>query len=133
MVCVNQNLKCQTLFQYHLQCLCKYCLFLHEQWNCLNPYNNFFHFYHILVLHNHTKTHTFQFYSDLILMNINKQAYSLAVSYYQVTYEFQSKSTLCTCLNVRERLTQCSLAEWLSVCLQSKWLWVRIMLQSLIH
>ena len=66
-------------------------------------------------------------------MNLNKQAYSLAVSYYQVTYEFQSESTLCTCLNVRERLAQCSLAEWLSVRLQSKWLWVRIMLLSLIH
>ena len=35
------------------------------------------YFYHILVLHNHTKIHKLQSYLDLILINLNKQAYSL--------------------------------------------------------
>ena len=78
-------------------------------------------------------------------------------------YAFQSKSTLCSCLNVKEHLARnrsdiwslsdnngiqthnhlvckrtlnhytklASLAKWSSVHLQTKWLWVRILLLSL--
>ena len=64
-----------------------------------------------------------------------------------VTYAFQSESTLYSCLNVKEllarsrreiwRLSHCnwtltSLARWLSVCLRTKWFWVRVKLQSFI-
>ena len=74
-----------------------------------------------------------------------------------VTYTFQSESTLYSCLNVRELLAQgrrkiwnlsdCNwtrtqnhlvckrtlnhLAQWLSVCLQTKWFWVRVLLHLL--
>ena len=48
-----------------------------------------------------------------------------------VTYAFQSESTLCSCLNVRELLARTSLAKWLSVRLRTKWFWVRVQLQSL--
>ena len=47
----------------------------------------------------------------------------LTVCFYHVTYAFQSESTLYSCLNVK--------AKWLSVHLQTKWLWVRVQLQSL--
>ena len=63
-----------------------------------------------------------------------------------VTYTFQSESTLYICLNVRE-LLDCNwtrtqnhlvrkralnhLAKSLSVCLQTKWFWVRVQLQLL--
>ena len=40
------------------------------QWNCLHPYNTIWLFHHILVLHNHTKTHTWLFYLILILINL---------------------------------------------------------------
>ena len=42
----------------------------------------------------------------------------LTVWYHHVTPEFQSETTLY------------SLAKWLGVCLQTKWLWVRILLLS---
>ena len=42
-----------------------------------------------------------------------------------VTYAFQSESTLYSCLN------GWVLAKWLSVRLWTKWLWVRVQLQSL--
>ena len=51
----------------------------------------------------------------------------MTVCSYHVTYAFQGESTLSSCLNVS--LT--SLAKWLSVCLQTKWLLVRVPLQSL--
>ena len=44
---------------------------------------------------------------------------NLTVCYYYVTYAFQSESTLCSCLNVKELLAR------------TKWLWVRVPLQSL--
>ena len=71
----------------------------------------------------------------------------MIVCSYHVTYLFQSKSTLYSCLNVKEllawsrhhiwRLSDCnrtrlaSLAKWLSVCLRTKWLWVPVPLQLL--
>ena len=74
-----------------------------------------------------------------------------------VTHAFQSESTLYSCLNVKEllarsrhkiwSLSDCNwtrtqnllvckrtlnhLAKWLSVCLQTKWFWVRVQLQLL--
>ena len=64
--------------------------------------------------------------------------------YHHVTYAFQSESTLCSCLNVKELLARnrflkfelqqgavASLAKWLSIRLRTKWLWVRIPLLSL--
>ena len=59
-------------------------------------------------------------------------------------YAFQSESTLYSCLNVKELLARnrreiwslsacngkfAKLAKWLSVCLRTKWLWVRVPLQ----
>ena len=41
----------------------------------------------------------------------------LTACYYHVTYELQSESTL---------YSSVSLAKWLCVCLQTKWLWVQI-------
>ena len=82
MVCLIQNLKCQILFQHLLQYLCKYHLFLHEQQGCLYPHNKVLHFQHILVLHNQFKINTLQFYLDLILINLNKQAYSLMFEFF---------------------------------------------------
>ena len=35
-----------------------------------------------LVLHNHTKIHTLQFYSDLNLITLNKQAYLLVFEFF---------------------------------------------------
>ena len=81
----------------------------------------------------------------------------MSVSSCHVTYTFQSESTLSSCLNVRELLAQgrrkiwylsdCNwirtqnhlvrkrtlnrLAKWLSVCLQTKWFWLRVQLQLL--
>ena len=66
------NLKCQILSENFLQCLSKYHLFLHEQWSCLYP----------LVLHNHIKINTLQFYLDLVLINLNKQVYSLIFGFF---------------------------------------------------
>ena len=85
---------------------------------------------------------------------------SLIVCSYHVTYAFQSESTLYSCLNVKEllarsrreiwSLSDCNwtrthnhlvhkrtlnhlakLAKWLSVRLWTKWLWVRVQLQSI--
>ena len=55
----------------------------------------------------------------------------LTVCSCHVTYAFQSESTLYSCLNIKELLTQnrCkiwSLAKWLSVHLQIKWLQVQV-------
>ena len=69
-------------FNTFCQCLCKYHLFLHKQWSYLYRYNKFLLFLNILVLHNHTEIHTLQFYSDLILRNLNKQAYSLIFEFF---------------------------------------------------
>ena len=81
----------------------------------------------------------------------------LTVCSYHVTYAFQSKSTLYSCLNSKELLAQnrrsiwslgdCNrtrthnhlvrkrtlshLAKWLNVRLRTKWLWVRVPLRSL--
>ena len=38
-------------------------------------YNEVLLLHRILVLHIHTKTETLHFYSDLILMNLNRQVY----------------------------------------------------------
>ena len=83
----------------------------------------------------------------------------LTVCYYHVTHAFQSESTLYSCLNVKELLARsrrkiwslsdckwtrthnqlvrrrtlnysASLTKWLSVSLRTKWLWVRVQLQS---
>ena len=51
-------------------------LVLHEQCSCLYAHNKVFHFHHILVLNNHTKIDTLQFYSDLIFINLNKKVHS---------------------------------------------------------
>ena len=86
----------------------------------------------------------------------------MTVCSFHVMYAFQSESTIYSCLNVKEllapsrreiwRLSDCNwtrtqnhlvrkqtlnhLAKlacvWLSVCLQTKWFWVRVRLQSLI-
>ena len=64
---------------------------------------------------------------------------------YHVMYVFQSESTFYSCLNVKELLAQnrcdiwslcdCNrtqdLVKWLSVHFWTKWLWVRVLLQSL--
>ena len=73
------------------------------------------------------------------------------VCFYHVAYEFESESTLCSCLNVKEllarsrrhiwRLSDCNgtrthnhlvrkRSKWLSVRLRTKWVWVRVPLQS---
>ena len=59
----------------------------------------------------------------------------LTVCSCHVTYAFQSESTLYSYLNVKELLARSrreiwSLAEWLSVCLWTKWLWVWFQLPS---
>ena len=46
------------------------------QWSSLYLYNKVLHFHQILVLQTHTKIHTLQFYLDLILISLKKQAYS---------------------------------------------------------
>ena len=81
----------------------------------------------------------------------------MTVCSHHVTYAFQSESTLYISLNIKELLarnkheiwslsdsngtrthnhlvckrTYNHLAKWLSVCLQTKWLWVQVLLQSL--
>ena len=55
----------------------------------------------------------------------------LTVYFYDVAYAFQSESTLYSCLNVKELLAQSRRKIWLSVHLWTKWLWVRVQLQSL--
>ena len=84
----------------------------------------------------------------------------LSVCSCDVTYAFQSESTLYSCLNVKELLARsrreiwslsdynwtrtqnqlvrkrtlnhlASLAKWLSDCLRTKWFWFRVQLQSL--
>ena len=61
---------------------------------------------------------------------------AVTVCSYHVTYAFQSESTVYSCLNVKELLSQnrreiWSLldCDWLSVCLRTKRLWVRVQLQ----
>ena len=70
-------------------------------------------------------------YSDVALISnfFTQLKTQLTVCYYHVTYAFQGESTLYSCLNVKELLA--SLAKWLSVRLRTKWLWVRVSLQSL--
>ena len=78
-------------------------------------------------------------------------AVTQTICYNHVTYEFHSKSTLCSCLNVKKLLARnrqhirthnrlfreitlnhlAKLAKWLTVGLQIKWLLVRIPLLSL--
>ena len=53
-----------------------YILFLCGKLNYWYTYNNILLFYHIFVLLNHTKIHTLQFYLFLILIKLNKEAYS---------------------------------------------------------
>ena len=66
----------------------------------------------------------------------------------RVTYVFQSESRLYSCLNVKKPLLEAgvksevymtttriwssdyNLVKWLSVCLQTKWFWVWVQLQS---
>ena len=93
---------------------------------------------------------TLKFWS-IVPQEIKKNCKSLTVCSYHVTYAFQSGSTLCSCLNVKEllarnrckfwNLSDCNgtrihnhlvrkQTKWLSVHLQTKWLWVRIPLQS---
>ena len=81
----------------------------------------------------------------------------LTVSYYHVTYAFQCESNLYSYLNVKELVAQNRrdiwslsdsneiqthnqlvfkqtlnhLAKWLSICLRTTWLWVRILLLPL--
>ena len=63
-------------FQYLQQCLCKYHLFSLEQRSCLYPYKKVLHFHYISILFNYAGIHTSQFYIDLVLIILNKQAYS---------------------------------------------------------
>ena len=97
----------------------------------------------------------------LIDCKIIQYNYILIVCYYHVTYVFESDSTLYSCLNINELLAQnrhdisslsdsgirshlvhtrtlnhlaklVSYDKWLSVCLSTKCLWIRIPLLSLI-
>ena len=100
-------------------------------------------------------------YANCILLGLTKYVNALTVCSYHVTYMFRCESTLYSCLNVKDLLAQnrckiwslsdsdwtqnhlvckwtlhqvaklTSLAKWLSVCLQTNWLWVRVQLQSL--
>ena len=100
--------------------------------------------------------HFTKYMSVLLKMDlINIIVFCMTVCSYNVTYAFQSKSTLYSCLNVKEllarsrceilSLSDCNwtrthnrlvrkrtlnhLAKPLSVCFRTKWLWVRIQLQ----
>ena len=101
---------------------------------------------------------TVSFHLDIFLSFSNfKLLFKLIVFCYHVTYEFQSESTLYSCLSVKELLarnrrnigslngcnrirthnhlvcqqTLSHLAKWLSVLLRTKCLWVQISLLSL--
>ena len=65
------------------------------------------------------------------LINIFVTRVYLTVCSYHVTCSFQSESTPYSCLNVKELLTQNKHGIYLSVRLRTKWLWIRIPLQSL--
>ena len=63
----------------------------------------------------------------------------LIVCFCHVMYAFQSESTLHSCLNVKELLARNRREIWrlngclrMSVCLRTKWFWVRFQLQSLL-
>ena len=60
---IIHNLKCQILCQHLSQYLCKYHVPICVQWNDLYPYIAILLFLNVLVLHNHTKTHTLIFHS----------------------------------------------------------------------
>ena len=80
----------------------------------------------------------------MIKWNFKNRFPNLIVCSYHVTYAFQSESTLYSCLNFKELLTQSSSHFWsLSgyngtrthnhlVRLRTKWFWVRVRLPSLI-
>ena len=74
-----------------MQYLCKYHLFyMNNKVVCIHITNSC-----ILVLYNHTKIHALPFSLYLVLIILNKQAYSLmTVCYYCVTYKFPSGSAL---------------------------------------
>ena len=76
MVYLIKNLKYHVLFQHFLQYLH---LFLCIKWNCRYLYNTVFLFYHILVYHNHTKTHTLIFYLILVLKVLNRQVKFISI------------------------------------------------------
>ena len=97
------------------------------------------------VLYSHNN---FQRDKDLFfqkIKNLNKMFFSdtefQTACTCHVTYAFRRESTLHIWLNVKElfawnrrdiwSLTDFSLAKWLSVRLRTKWLWVRVQLQSL--
>ena len=73
------NLKYQIQFQHLLKFLNKYHPLLSIQLKCPCPYNKTVIFYHILILHNHTKTLTLMFHLILalkVLSPIESQVYS---------------------------------------------------------
>ena len=59
---------------------------------------------------------------------ISKDIKKTIVCSCHVTYTFQSEFTLYGCLNVKELLAQSRCKIW--SCLWTKWLWVRVQLQS---
>ena len=67
------------------------------------------------------------FYFTCIIL-IVLQGKMLIVCFYHVTYAFQGESTLWITTQLNHLA---SLARWLSVRLQIKWLWVRVQLQPL--
>ena len=80
----------------------------------------------------------FQINTNQNINSFTQENLYLTVCSYHVTYTFQSESTLFSCLNVKELLARnrrdiwsLSDCKWLSVRLQTKWLWVRVPLQSL--
>ena len=56
-----------------MQCLHKYHLLLWIQWNCLYLYKVILLLHHILVLHDHTKTHILIFYLIMVVKVLNRQ------------------------------------------------------------
>ena len=120
--------------------------------------NVMLHFYIFLFFYIYKpKKHYWKSFRSVIIVNALNKDLGLTVWYYHVTYAFQSESTLYSSLNVKQLLpwnkrdswslsdsnrirahiyllckrTLNHLAKWLSVCLRTKWLWVRIPLLSL--
>ena len=91
MVFLIQNLKHQILLQYVMQCLGKHLLFLCTLWRHLHPCNMILLFLHILVLHNHTKTHAFHLMHTFLLGQWTGLVMSLYVLFDSITYKLPDK------------------------------------------
>ena len=80
--CLFHSLKCQIVFNIFCNIFVNIiCFYMNNEAVCNDKA---LHFYHILVLHNCIKIHTLQFYVDLILKILNKQAYSLIYEFFSV-------------------------------------------------